>query len=148
MNMNKFLNIAKIPGIVVGCIGALYTVFSFALNPLKDDMLDTKEMVNYNNMQIEGVSQQMFVLQDTAEDIKERQIEQGNQINNLSWIVRHRNDYTEEQLEDLMDLMMRRSLLVVPREEEVSESHSSSVRDVPHYRGEVEFIAIDTLPIP
>lgn len=146
--MEKFLNIAKIPGIVVGCVGALYAVFSFALNPLKDEISDTNEMVEYNNIQINGVSNQLYSLQDTAEDIQERQIEQGKKLNNLTWIVRHRNEYTEEQLEELMDVMMRRSSSVTAPVPTVTSSPPSS----PSYwdfldtmEHEIEFIPIDTI---
>jgi len=111
IDMKKFLDIVKIPGIVVGCVVTLYGVFAF-FDGLKDDISDTKDMVEYNNMQINDVSQQLYELQDTAEDIRERQIEQCNKLNNLTWIVRHRNEYTEEQLEELMDMMMRRSFVV------------------------------------
>jgi len=144
--MKKIWSILGKFGIVVATLGTLYGAFSL-LDGIRDEVADTKEMVNYNNFQIEGVSQQMYSLQDTADDIKEMQIEQGEKLNNLTWIVRHRNQYTEEQLEELMDIMMRKSSVAVPVEE-IHSQQDPPRREVPHYRGEVEFIPIDTLPNP
>ena len=144
--MKKVWGILGKFGIAAATLGTLYGAFSL-LDGIRDDVADTKEMVNYNNLQIEGVSQQVYNLQDTAEDIQKMQIQQGEKIKDLTWIVRHRNNYTDEQLGELMDMMMRRSYVVSPVEAEISEAESVE-RIIPHYKGEVEFIPLDTLPIP
>jgi len=144
--MKKVWGILGKFGIAAATLGTLYGAFSL-LDGIRDEVADTKEMVNYNNFQIEGVSQQVYNLQDTAEDIQKMQIQQGEKIKDLTWIVRHRNNYTDEQLGELMDMMMRRSYVVFPVEAEVSESEPGE-RIIPHYRGEVEVIPIDTLPNP
>jgi len=144
--MKKIWSILGKFGIAAGTVATLYGAFSL-LDGIRDDVSDTKEMVIYNNKQIEGVSQQMYNLQDTAEEIQAKQIQQGEKIKDLTWIVRHRNNYTDEQLGELMDMMMRRSYVVSPVEAEVSESEPVE-RIIPHYEGEVECIPIDTLPNP
>jgi len=144
--MKKVWGILGKFGIAAATLGTLYGAFSL-LDGIRDDVADTKEMVNYNNLQIEGVSQQVYNLQDTAEEIQAKQIQQGEKIKDLTWIVRHRNEFTEEQLGELMDMMMRRSYVVFPVEAEVSEAEPVK-RIIPHYEGEVECIPIDTLPNP
>lgn len=133
--MKSIWTILKYFGIISGSVTVLFGVWKY-LDTINDNVSDVKEMTEYNNIQINDVSNQLYNLQDTAEDIQREQIRQGNKLDNLAWIVRNRNNYTQEQLEELMDIMMRRNSVVAP---------SSASPTIPRYRGEVEFIPLDTI---
>ena len=133
--MKPIWNILKYFGIIAGSVGTLFGIFRY-LDNISDDVADVKEMTEYNNMQINDVSNQIYDLQDTAEDIRDEQIKQGYRMDNLTWIVRNRNNYTQDQLEELMDMMMERSSVTAP---------STIPTPVPTHRGEVVFIPLDTI---
>lgn len=116
-------------GVGAATVTTLFGIFKY-LDNISDKVDNVQEMVDYNNIQINDVSGQLYDLQDTAKDIQKEQERQGNRLNNLTWIFQHRNEYTEEQLQELIEMMMERGTVTSPSHE---------------YHGEIEFVPIDTL---
>jgi hypothetical protein len=147
----NILNILKIPGIVVSCVVSLYAVFSFALKPLKEDVMDTKEMVE--TMRVLTDSTFNITLQNQQRSIKNEAALKANseQVNILrnSYLEYIQNDdrLTKEDFKKYMDPFMEYFMQLEPAVLEQKNSSEQEPVNGPKQRrvGEVVFIPLDTL---
>lgn len=100
--------ILKYFGIIAGTIGILFGAFTFFDN-MQDDIGDIKEMTDYNNVQINDVSSQLYNLQDTANNIQRVGIKNAKDIQTLKWGLQHFNDFDPDQFEDILEEMLKKN---------------------------------------
>ena len=107
--MKQFWNILKYFGIVSGSLTILYGAFNF-FDSMQDDIKDIKDMTDYNNIQINDVSSQLYVVQDTIDNINKENIKQGKDIETVVWGLKNRNNFTPEQFEEILDELLKKNL--------------------------------------
>jgi len=107
--MKQFWNILKYFGISAGTVGILFGAFSFFDN-MQDDISEIKTMIDYNNIQINDVSNQLYSLQDTADKIQAMGEKNGRDIQTLKWGLQHFNDFDPEQFEDIIEEMLKKNI--------------------------------------
>ena len=107
--MKQFWNILKYFGIVSGSLTILYGAFNF-FDSMQDDIKDIKDMTDYNNIQINDVSSQLYVVQDTIDNLNKENIKQGKDIETVVWGLKNRNNFTPEQFEEILDELLKKNL--------------------------------------
>jgi len=98
----------KIPGIVVGCIGSLYLVFSF-FDGMKDEIGDVQETVDHINIEQSWMAEDITALQDTLARFEAEHRKQGKDIETLTWGLNQHENFTPEQFEDIMKELLKKN---------------------------------------
>jgi len=112
----------KIVGQVAGAIGAVATIAVAALwfNSVSLDIKDVnqvvldsvsavKTMVEYINIEQGWMAEDIQGIKDTLKEFEEEHKEQGKDIDAVVWALQHMEQFTPEQLKEIMNEMLRKN---------------------------------------
>lgn len=107
----KFLDIAKYFS-AVGVIATAAILFDDAKDDIKDNQDDIIEMLEFVNAEQSIMSEDIQNIHDTLVKLEEEHKHQGEKIEDVVWILNHQNDYSPEQLEEIMDRLLKKNYVM------------------------------------
>jgi hypothetical protein len=113
--MKQVLNIAKYITGIVGAIGVLYGAFKLYdnLQDGQDDILETVEHINIEQSlmseDIEGIKDTLERFEDKQDGIAKEIEAHHDAIENLGWAITNQGNFTPEQLEEILDRMLKKN---------------------------------------
>lgn len=117
--------IKKIATYIVGTaavVSACYGGFK-VFDTITDNQEDMMESINHINVEQQFMAEDIVSIQDTLLEFEKEHKAQGDEIRNLGWAIRNIENFTPEQMEEILDRTFK----------------SNPVS----YRGEVEFIPVE-----
>ena len=93
-------------GKVLGALGVMTTGVLWLdgkFDKQTGDLEDIKEIVEYNNIEIGLLAERQEGFQDTLESFEAEHKEQGDKIESLGWALRNIDNFTPEQLEEILN---------------------------------------------
>ena len=117
--------IKKIATYIIGTaavFSACYGVFK-AFDTVQDNQEDIMESINHINVEQQFMAEDITNIQDTLTEFEKEHKAQGDDIKNLGWAIRNIENFTPEQMEEILSRTFNSSPTV--------------------YRGEVEFTPIN-----
>ena len=90
--------------------GALWVDARFDAS--SDKLDNIQEMLDYNSIELSMQSEQIQQIQDTLEDFEAEHKKQGSQIKSLVWGMNHKDQFSPEDFEEIMDEMLKKNDLV------------------------------------
>ena len=113
--MKILLNIAKYIGAVATIAGAaLWFDARFDSNAdsnkeIMDTLAVMRQDIQYNSVELSQLNESVWGIKDTLEDIEEKQEAQNEKINSVVWGLKHFNQFTPQQFEDILDEMLKKN---------------------------------------
>ena len=117
--------IKKIATYIIGTAAvftAVYGVFA-AVDTITDNQEDMIERMDHFSVEQTFMAEDITNIQDTLEQFETEHKAQGEDIKNLGWAIRNIENFTPEQMEEILDRTFKSNPI--------------------SYRGEVEFIPIE-----
>ncbi len=109
------LDIAKVIG-AVATIGGSALWFDSRFDDSATQQEDVLELVEYINVEqqimsedINGIKDSVKGLENKLDVVQEEQNNHHDAIENLGWAIRNQNDFTPEQMEDILDRMLKKN---------------------------------------
>ena len=93
----------------VATIGGAALWFDGKFDKQNADLEDIKETVSYINTEQSFMSEDIQGIHDTLDRIEDLQAKQGERQKSIVWILKNQDDFTPEQLRDIMDEMLKKN---------------------------------------
>ncbi len=94
-----------------GVVGACFGLFK-AVDMITDNQADMMESIEYINVEQQFMSEDIDNIQDTQDDFAAEYKEQGEDIKTLYWAIRNQDNFTPQQLREIIDEMLNHSPVV------------------------------------
>lgn len=120
----KFLDIAKYIS-AIGIIGAATLFFDAKADKslendriIMDNQADLKQDIEHISTEQSAQSERIDGLYDTLAGFEAEHLEQGKDIRSITWILEHQEQFSTEELKEIMDEMLKKNATLTPWEEE------------------------------
>jgi len=102
------LDIAKVIGAVATIAGAALW-FDARFDKSAEDLKEIKQTVDYINVEQSWMAEDLESIHDTLARIERMQVRQSERQKSIVWILRNQEDFTPDQLRDIMDEMLKKN---------------------------------------
>ena len=79
-----------------------------------DSIAEVKQMVEYNNIEIGFLAERQEAFQDTLEKFENEHKKQGENIESLGWAIRNIENFTPEQMEEILNRELKKNVSLRP----------------------------------
>ena len=113
--MKIILNIAKyISAVAVIGGAALWFDAKFDNNAdsnkaIMDTLAVMRQDIQYNSVELSQLNESVWGIKDTLEDIEDMQGTQNDKIESVVWGLKHINQFTPQQFEDILNEMLKKN---------------------------------------
>lgn len=101
-------NMGKVAA-AVGAIGGSALWMDAKFDAQNNNAEDVKQMIEYVSVEQSMMAEDILNIQDTLDKFEAEHHKQGEEIQSITWILRNQENFTSEQLENIIDEMLQKN---------------------------------------